>query len=248
MKRISIRFKSAVSCLLAVVMLLACAPLGAGFTVASAAGVKQEIFNFITTEMGLNSAAACGILANIEKESDFNPNLYGDGGTSYGICQWHNTRFTALKNYCQKQGYSWTSLKGQLNYLKYELYNCKSDTGNVISHLNVPNTANGAYTAGYNWCYYFERPANKEAKSQSRGNLAKNTYWPVFKIEFNLGDVNSDGNVNSTDALLVIEFSVGKRTLNDTQKKAGDTNSDGKINSRDALIILQASTGKEDQY
>ena len=245
MKRISRNFRSAISCLLAAVMLIACAPLGVVFAGASTAGVKQEIYNFITSEMGLNSAAACGILANIEKECDFTPNLYGDGGSSYGICQWHNSRFTALKNYCQKQGYSWTSLKGQLNYLKYELYNCKSDTGNVISHLNVPNTADGAYKAGYNWCYYFERPANKEAKSQSRGNLAKNTYWPVFKNEFKLGDVNNDGNVNSTDALLVIEFSVGKRALTDNQKKAGDINSDGKVNSRDALLILQASTGYE---
>ena len=58
------------------------------------------------------------------------------------------------------------------------------------------------------------------------------------------GDVNGDGKINSADALLVLQNSVGKITLSAGQKNAADTNGDGKINSADALMILQCSVGK----
>ena len=86
---------------------------------------ETTIYNYLINNMKLNTAAACGVLANIQAESSFNPDLKGDyqNGqyTSYGICQWHADRWTNLKNYCNKNGYSWTTLNGQLNYLKYEL-------------------------------------------------------------------------------------------------------------------------------
>jgi len=136
---------------------------------------ERIIYNFLTGTMGLNKAAACGVLANIKAESNFNPNIIGDNGTSYGICQWHNSRWTALKQYRPND---WTTLNGQLYYLKYEL---EKDYPSVNSYLkSVANTATGAYNAGYYWCYYFEIPANREASSQTRGNSAKNTYWPAY--------------------------------------------------------------------
>lgn len=57
------------------------------------------------------------------------------------------------------------------------------------------------------------------------------------------GDVNFDTFVNSKDALLILEYSVGKRTLASDQKKAADVNSDGLIDSKDALFVLQRATG-----
>lgn len=56
------------------------------------------------------------------------------------------------------------------------------------------------------------------------------------------GDVNTDGKVNSTDALLVLKRSVGlPADLKDSS--TADINRDGKINSTDALIILKISVG-----
>lgn len=55
------------------------------------------------------------------------------------------------------------------------------------------------------------------------------------------GDVNSDGKINSADALLVLKYSVG---ISDSiDEKAADLNGDGKINSADALEILKISVG-----
>ena len=64
---------------------------------ANAASNEETIFSFVTNEMGMNSAAGCAVLANVYAESSFRPDLWGDGGTSYGICQWHNSRFTRLR-------------------------------------------------------------------------------------------------------------------------------------------------------
>lgn len=205
----------------------------------------RTIYNFLIEDMGLSSAAACGVLANIEKESNFNPTLYGDSGSSYGICQWHNGRFENLKKFCNDNGYSWRSLEGQLHFLKYELTYQKSTTGYILDKLRaIPDTAEGAYQAGYDWCYYFERPANKVAKSEARGASAQNNYWPVYKLVYSIGDVNDDGQINSADALLVLEYIVGKKQLTLSQIKASDIDSNGSVNSQDALIILSVSSGK----
>lgn len=150
------------------------------------AGTVQTIFNFLRKELNLNSAAASGVLANVEAESDFQPSLWGDNHTSYGILQWHNDRLTAMQNWCAQNGYDWKTLNGQLWYLKKELsandgaylFNGKT----IRSKLQgVQNSAQGAYDAGYYWCYEYERPANKDTKSISRGNKAVTEYWAKYK-------------------------------------------------------------------
>lgn len=58
-----------------------------------------------------------------------------------------------------------------------------------------------------------------------------------------VGDVNKDNKINSSDALLVLQASVGSLTLTAEQKTLADVNKDNKINSTDALRILQYSVG-----
>lgn len=76
----------------------------------------ETIYWYLRNNMGLNHAAACGVLANIHLESNFNPLSLGDGGTSYGICQWHNGRFNNLISYCNGNGLDYNTLTGQLSY------------------------------------------------------------------------------------------------------------------------------------
>lgn len=60
-----------------------------------------------------------------------------------------------------------------------------------------------------------------------------------------MGDVNSDGKANSTDALAILRHSVQMAVMEDAcQLKASDINHDGNINSTDALIVLQLTVGK----
>lgn len=66
----------------------------------------------------------------------------------------------------------------------------------------------------------------------------------VLAYAKDVGDINGDSKVNSSDALLVLQYAVGKIKNIDT--KAADVTGDGKINSSDALRILQISVGTVD--
>ena len=156
---------------------------------------QQAIYNYLTQKMGFNTAAACGILSNIEAESAFYPTLYGDGGTSYGLCQWHNDRFTALKNYTS----NYQTVEGQMSYLYHEL---QTSYSGVLNYLrNVSNNASGAYDAGYYWCYYFEIPANRTKAAQVRGNRASEHFWPQYSGQATNG--STDGGDTTVSSLQI---------------------------------------------
>lgn len=145
---------------------------------------ETQVFNFLTRALRFNNrtfnnAVACGIMANIEKESSFNPNCYGDSSTSYGLCQWHNDRFTKLKKFCKDNNYDYTSVTGQMYYLQKEL---TSDYSSMLnSLLSLPNTEYGVAEAAKQWCIKFEVPKDKEKKAESRANTAKTKYWPKYR-------------------------------------------------------------------
>ncbi|NQT25206.1 hypothetical protein HQ585_07620 [candidate division KSB1 bacterium] len=63
-----------------------------------------------------------------------------------------------------------------------------------------------------------------------------------------LGDVNDDGIVNSTDALIILSCDVGMDVTAYCPMPCGDVNLDGAVNSTDALIILSCETGIEVPY
>ncbi len=138
---------------------------------------EAAVFQYCTEKLGLNTAAACGVLANIYCESGFRTNAIGDGGTSVGICQWHNGRWTNLKNYAPDD---WQTLEGQLRFMKKELRTGYSDTLNYLKE--VSDDEQGAYDAAYYWCMHFEMPDKIVSRSTTRGYLAKNVYWKRYGI------------------------------------------------------------------
>lgn len=153
---------------------------------------ETKVFTYLTSKMGLNRASACGVLANIQHESGFNPTIHGDlqNGvyTSYGLCQWHKTRYSSLQSYCNRNNLNYTTVEGQLEYLNYEL---NQSFGSLVSILKqVPDTADGAWEAGAQWCARFEVPAGYGSwnngvltlgsTSKTRGNLARDTYWSAY--------------------------------------------------------------------
>lgn len=175
MKKTMKKTVSLLVCIVCMLLTVIISPLPAQ----AANNYEKDIFYFLKNEMGLNDAAACGIVANIEKESSFNPHLYGDSGTSYGICQWHAVRFDSLRSFCADNGYDYKTVTGQLYYLKYELE--KSYPNTLKDIKSVENTEEGAYYAGYSFCYNFEKPSNREYKSEQRGELAKK-YWAKYGV------------------------------------------------------------------
>ena len=185
------------------------------------------IYDYLVNNMGLNTAAAAGILANIYCESSFNPNIYSSDGTSYGICQWRDAsdvkRFTALKNYTE----NWQTLEGQLEYLHYEL---TTDYPGLMNRLrSVNNNAEGAYQAAYDWCYNFEVPANTKNVAVSRGNLARDTYWPYYS---GFNDIEKD------------DISISGATVPHQMKKGTSFDVRGSITSK--YILTSVTVGVYD--
>lgn len=140
---------------------------------------ETVIFQFLVETLKCNTATAVGILANLERESSFNPAArYPATGeiVYYGICQWGGSRYEDLKQYCEKNGYSYATLEGQLNFLQYELNHSEKNAWKQMQ--GIENSAEGAYTAGYRWARYFERCASVYYEVSAK--RARDVYWPAY--------------------------------------------------------------------
>ena len=136
---------------------------------------EAAVFKYCTEKLELNTAAACGILANMYCESGFRTNALGDNGTSVGLCQWHNGRWTNLRVYAPDD---WQTLKGQLRFMKKEL---RTGYRATLDYLRgVSDDEQGAYDAAYYWCMHYEMPDKTVSRSITRGLLAKNVYWERY--------------------------------------------------------------------
>ena len=132
--------------------------------------VMQYIYNALRDNFGFNHAAACAVLANARHESNFNYTVVGDGGTSYGIFQWHAGRWSSLKAWCTENGYDWQNADGQIAYLRYELTTGYKDTLDYL--LEVEDSDVGAFDGAYYMCVHFEKPRDTYGQANSRGKEA----------------------------------------------------------------------------
>jgi len=123
-------------------------------------------------QSGFSDNAVAAIMTNIQAESSFRIDAVGDNGTSYGLCQWHNGRYTNLKSYC---GSSYSTVKCQLSYLNYEL---KSSYKGVYNYLL---TNNSAFDMAKYYCMYFEIPANREVTCTKRATSYSSNHLNYVK-------------------------------------------------------------------
>lgn len=154
-----------------------------GLTYAEMAANEKIIYDYCTQVMGYNVAVSVAILANVERECDFDPSCWGDNGQAYGIFQW-NYRRTNLMNWCSSQGLDAADINAQLGFFRHELTGTDSYSSNgyynkVHTYLkSVPNTAQGAYDAAYYFAEYYEGCISSDWSV--RAVLARDTYWPKY--------------------------------------------------------------------
>lgn len=67
------------------------------------------------------------------------------------------------------------------------------------------------------------------------------TYYIHFGMlgNYQMGDVDLDGRITSGDAYIVLQFIVGRESLNDLQRELADADGDGKVTAVDVWRILQ---------
>lgn len=171
------KVKRKISILLILVMLSAV--MLPASKVSAAATAENTVYSFLTGELGLNSAAACGIMANIMTESSFIPTnsvIDTNDLTSYGLFMWNGGRFEALKTWCKNNGYAYDTVEGQMRYFKYELEN--TEKASYTAMKNIPNTDEGCVTAAMEFARLFERCA--KYGYALRAVYAINNYWPAY--------------------------------------------------------------------
>lgn len=185
----------------------------------------ETVMDFLI-EKGLSQAGAAGVAGNMRIESNFKPDVYGDKGTSVGICQWHATRMQALFNFAENLGAEPLAVDTQLHYLWHEL--TKSYSG-LLAKLK---TATDPATAAYDFASIFERPAHI---SQSRMEYAREYYenYTTNKGSDDENDKNSDWLGNSLQA---ITGAIGLGTM--STLKAPKTNAkNGQMSSSELKSV-----------
>ena len=75
-------------------------------------------------------------------------------------------------------------------------------------------------------------------------DLAKTLTVTVQESAGLLGDVNGDGKVSVTDAMLTLRASMQKTVFTDEQNVKADVNKDGKVSVTDAMLILRFAMGR----
>ena len=114
-----------------------------------------------------------------------------------------------------------------MEYLHYEL---TTDYPGLMNRLrSVNNNAEGAYQAAYDWCYNFEVPANTKNAAVSRGNLARDTYWPYYS---GFNDIEKD------------DISISGATVPHQMKKGTSFDVRGSITSK--YILTSVTVGVYD--
>lgn len=111
--------------------------------------VKQEIYDYLVTdETGLkcSTAVACGIMANIQAVSKYNPERIPSGSTAdtataYGLCQWTGDRYEALKKFDPE----YSTVNAQMRFLHYELLTSEAKSWAKINAQT--DDKQGAYSA-----------------------------------------------------------------------------------------------------
>lgn len=187
-------------------------------------GLKEIVFPESVTEIGHNAFEECTSLTAVELPNGLNV----IGSSAFANC-------TALTQVTLPE-----SLKSVGSYAFAGCVGLKS--------VKIPSgvTEIGNYAFGY---------ANEEEKiadfkilciddSAGKHYAESNGFdYEIYTVDTFLGDVNSDGNINSTDALMALQHTTGIITLTADQIRCADVTGDGNVNSSDALRILQFTTG-----
>lgn len=143
---------------------------------------------FLRKELKLPDSAVAAVLANMYRESAFDPEAVDAGRRFFGLCQWSKLRWTNCYFFCLEQGLDRMSLEGQLAFLKYEL---EGEYSWVCEDYLLPavNDEDGAQEAQYYFCQFFEAPLDVEWEQVVRSKLVAYAYWPYVsedkKLDWN---------------------------------------------------------------
>ena len=116
-------------------------------------------------------------------------------------------------------------------------FNISGSTAWATNTFTAPST--GSYTL--KWTYSKDSSVNTGTDTA----WVDNVYVPgyVQEIDYIPGDVDMNGVVEASDALLALRYAMAIITLSDLQIEIGDMDGDGVLTASDALVILRMAMG-----
>ena len=141
-----------------------------------------QIAAFLRYEMELPDSAVAAVLANIDRESAFDPRAIDETGCFFGLCQWSKTRWLNCFQFCRRNDLDRLSVEGQLAFLRYELEG-EYDWIRTQHLLYAEDSEDGAQEAQYYFCELFEAPTEPDWEQVHRSKLVAEVYWPMMADE-----------------------------------------------------------------
>ncbi len=138
-----------------------------------------RITAFLRDELDLPDSAVAAILANMDRESGFDPRAIDDTGNFFGLCQWSRRRWVNCFNFCRENELDRFSVEGQLAFLRYEL-NGEFEWIYLYYLLPAEDSEDGAQEAQYEFCASFEAPLDVDWEQVARSKLVAEVYWPML--------------------------------------------------------------------
>lgn len=114
-------------------------------------------------QKGLTPQQACGVLGNMQQESNFQTHALGfDGTGSLGLCQWLGPRKAGLIAFAQRTGRSETDWTAQVDWIFVEFNKGESKAYQKLLLSKTPAEAALAFSR------YYERPHKDYAHNPNR--------------------------------------------------------------------------------
>ncbi|MBQ2110296.1 MAG: Ig-like domain-containing protein [Clostridia bacterium] len=111
-----------------------------------------------------------------------------------------------------------------------------------VGWTTVSYTATATGSVTFSWEFYKDYSVN----TGSDCGWVDNIFVPGYveePVDFLPGDIDQDGEVTVTDALLAMRYAMGLITLTDLQLEIGNVDGDETLTISDALMILRAAMG-----
>ncbi len=134
---------------------------------------------------------------------------------------------------------SWQSCSGATAY-DVSFFEKGNNSNMVHVHYGITSTS---YTTTLASGDYMVHVAAVNKNMASCWMFSDWAYLTVSYSDYEPGDVNNDGKLNSGDAVLILRNCVGLNDFNEKQAKAADIDGDGRITTGDAVRILRISVG-----
>ncbi len=189
---------------------------------------------------GLNANGTSGFADN-RPEAEFGTMTIHDMFVAYGVSAYfhgHDHQYV----YEQRDGVVYQEMPsgGGMSGFSGVYYEGVYDDFETIDIVASPGYLRLSVSPAETLVEYIGSGVSTNGNVMASYTIEPNDYEPQEEI---LGDVNGDGEANSTDALIILKGDVGLDISSHCPVNCGDVNNDGFVNSTDALIILKFDVG-----